>query len=219
VPTAKPVSKEILLAQLRWRYATKKFDPARRIAPADWAALEEALVLSPSSWGVQPWKFVVVTDAAVKEKLVPAAWNQRQVADASHTVVLCIKKNLGLAEIEAHVRRTAEVRGIPHESLAKLRAAIVKDLVEGPRRETVDRWAALQVYIALGNFMTSAALLGIDTCPLEGFDPGKVDEVLGLPEKRLASTVMCAAGYRAADDRSAALPKVRFPLDAVIERV
>ncbi len=214
-----PVSNESLLAQLRWRYAVKRFDPARKIAPADWKTLEEALVLTPSSYGIQPWKFVVVTEQATKDRLVPAAWNQRQVADASHVVVLCIKKHLTADDVDAFVRRTAQVRGVAPESLDKFKAMMVGDLIEGARSWVINQWAANQVYIALGNFMTSAALLGIDTCPMEGFEPPKVDQVLGLPKKGLGSTVLCAAGYRSSDDKYASLPKVRFPVDAVVERI
>ena len=216
---ARPVANESLLAQLRWRYAVKKFDPARRIALPDWQALEEALVLTPSSYNLQPWKFVVVADPAVKEQLLPLCFNQRQVVDGSHVVVLCIKKHFGLQDVDAHLKRLSEVRAVPLESLARLRDGIVRDLLDGPRSWVVNQWASNQVFIALGNFMTSAALLGIDTCPMEGFEPGKVDQLLGLARKGLASAVMCVAGYRAADDRFAGLPKVRFPVDEVIERI
>ncbi len=212
------VSAEKLLAQLRWRYAVKKFDANRKIEPATWRALEEALVLTPSSYGLQPWKFVVVEDAALREQLVAMSWNQRQVAEASHLVVLCIRKNLSAADIDRFVRRTAEVRGVAPESLAKFGAMMVRDVVDGPRSLIANQWAANQAYIALGNFMTAAAMVGVDTCPMEGFEPAKYDSLLGLSAKGLAATVVCVAGYRAADDKYAALPKVRFPLDEVIER-
>jgi nitroreductase len=217
--TMQPISGDTLLAQLQWRYAVKRFDATKKIAPADWKVLEEALVLTPSSWGMQPWKFVVVTDAATKEKMLPLCWNQKQVVDGSHVVVFCIKKHLKVEEIDAYVRRVAQVRGIAPESLQRLRDVIVGDLIDGARNLIINQWAANQVFIALGNFMTCAALLGIDTCPMEGFDPPKVDLLLGLAKKGLASTVLCAAGVRAADDKYATLPKIRFPIDAVIERV
>src|SRR5688572_33248035 len=100
-----------LVKQLNWRYATKQFDPQRKIKPEDWAALEEALVLTPSSYGLQPWKFVVVKDAATREKLVGASWGQRQVADASHLVVFAVKAEIGERDIEEYIERIAEVRG------------------------------------------------------------------------------------------------------------
>jgi nitroreductase len=217
--TPQPISNETLLAQLRWRYATKKFDPTRKISADDWRTLEEALVLTPSSYGLQPWKFIVITDPVTKEKLVPVSWGQRQVADASHLVLFAIKTNLTADDIDHFLKRIAAVRGLNKDSLATYRQMMVGDVVEGDRSKVVAEWAARQVYIALGNFLTSAAMLGIDTCPMEGFEPAKYDEILGLPARGLAATVAAVAGYRAADDKYAMLPKVRFPAEEVIEYV
>jgi nitroreductase len=215
----KTLSPETLLQQLRWRYATKKFDPARRIPAEEWRALEKALVLAPSSWGLQPWKFVVITDQETKQKLRAASWNQPQVADCSHFVVFAIKKHLGVGDIDAHLDRVTAVRGVPREALADYRNLMVGDLVEGPRSWNVNAWAARQVYLALGSFLTCAALLGIDACPMEGFEPDKYDQILGLARRGLAAAVVCAAGYRADDDKYAAAPKVRFLASEVIERL
>jgi len=210
---------ERLVRRLRWRYSVKKFDPARKIPPADWQALEDALVLTPSSYGLQPWKFVVVTDPAMKDQLLPLSWNQAQIVDCSHVVVFCIRRPLGTEHIDAHVKRMAEVRGVGVEALAKFRNVVVTDLVEGARAWTINLWAANQVYIALGNFMTSAALLGVDTCPMEGFDPVKYDATLGLGKRGLASTVVCTAGYRAPECKYQHFKKVRFQNDQVVERI
>lgn len=206
-----------LVQQLKWRYATKKFDSTKRIDPATWSALEEALVLSPSSYGLQPWKFLVVTDPALKAKLRPASWNQAQVEDCSHHVVFLVRKDLGLPEIEHFVDRIAEVRGVSRESLAGYRGYMVGDLAEGPRAKAINEWAARQVYIALGNFMTAAAMLGVDTCPMEGLVPAQYDEILGLEGSGWATLCACPAGYRASDDKYAEVPKVRFPREEVIE--
>ena len=208
-----------LVAQLRWRYAVKKFDPARKIPGDQWNDLEQALVLTPSSYGLQPWRFVVVTDAETRAKLRPASWNQSQVTDCSHYVVFACRGKFGAADIDRYVKRIAEVRGVAAESLARYRDAMVRDLVEGPRSKAIDEWVALQTYIALGNFMTAAAVAGIDTCPMEGIEPLKYDEILGLPAEGCRTAVACAAGYRAADDKYAAAPKVRYPVDDVIRRV
>lgn len=212
-----PMTGSALIQQLKWRYATKKFDATKRIDPATWSALEEALVLSPSSYGLQPWKFLVVTDPALKTKLRAVSWNQAQVEDCSHHVVFLVKKDLGLPEIEHYVDRIAEVRGVSRESLAGYRGYMVSDLAEGPRAKTINEWAARQVYIALGNFMTAAAVLGVDTCPMEGLVPAKYDEILGLEDSGWATLCACPAGYRAADDKYADAPKVRFPREEVIE--
>jgi len=206
-----------LIQQLKWRYATKQFDATRQIDPATWSAMEEALVLSPSSYGLQPWKFLVVTDPALKTKLRAVSWNQAQVEDCSHHVVFLVKKDLGLPEIEHFVDRIAEVRGVSRESLAGYRGYMVSDLAEGPRAKTINEWAARQVYIALGNFMTAAAVLGVDTCPMEGLVPAKYDEILGLEGSGWATLCACPAGYRAAEDKYADAPKVRFPREELIE--
>jgi nitroreductase len=210
------ITGEELLQQLHWRYATKQFDPRRKINPADWAALEDALVLSPSSFGLQPWKFVVVTNPVLREKLVPASWGQRQVADASHLVVFALKKNFSEADVAAYVRRISEVRGIPSEALAGYHGMMVGSLFKGRDAAARARWSALQIYIALGNFLTSTALLGIDACPMEGIEPAKYDEILGFDALGLGTVVVATAGYRAATDKSAALKKVRFAKSEVL---
>ncbi len=216
---SKPVSNETLLKQLNWRYAVKKFDPSRRISDADWETLERALVLTPSSFGLQPWRFVVITDPATKERLVPMSWGQRQVVDASHVVVFTVRKPLTESDVVRHIARTAEVRGVTAESLAGFQKMMLGSLVPPPADVDINHWAALQAYIALGTFMTSAALLGIDTCPMEGIVPAKYDELLELPNEGYGTVVVCVAGYRAADDKYAAAPKVRFPREDVIRRI
>jgi len=210
------LTSEQLLQQLHWRYATKQFDPARKISAADWAAIEEALVLSPSSFGLQPWKFVVVTNPALREKLVPVSWGQRQVAEASHLVVFALKKNFSEADVTAYIERISAVRGIPAAALGQYNEMMVGSLFKGRDAAARKAWAIDQIYIALGNFLTSAAVLGIDTCPMEGIDPVKYDEILGLDALGLASVVVGVAGYRAATDKYAALKKVRFEHKDVI---
>ncbi|MGE3312430.1 MAG: NAD(P)H-dependent oxidoreductase [Limisphaerales bacterium] len=207
-----------VLDSLNWRYATKSFDPTREIPEETWDGLEQALVLTPSSYGLQPWKFLVLRDRNLRERLVPHAWGQRQVVEASVLVVFSIRLNLGIAEIEAHLRRISEVRGTPLERLEGFRKMMVDTLVEGGMRPVINEWAARQSYIALGNFMTAAALVGVDTCPLEGFEPERFDEILDLKGRGWASVVCCAAGYRMADDRHGRLAKVRFRREDVVER-
>lgn len=208
-----------ILQNLQWRYATKKFDPKRRISSSDWSTLEDALVLTPSSFGLQPWKFIVITDPKVKSELKPVSWNQQQFIDCSHVVVFAIRKNMGKPEIEAHLRHVAEVRALSLESLDAYRQMMVSNLVEGPISLNINFWAARQAYIALGNFLTCAAMLHIDACPIEGFEPAKYDQILGLSKQNLASVVVAVAGYRAKDDKYAELPKVRFDRENLIERI
>ena len=215
----RPIQNEALIQQLRWRYATKKFDPARKISDEDWETLEEALVLTPSSFGLQPWKFFVVSNPVLREKLLPVSWGQRQVIDASHLVVFAIRKNLGTEDLDHYLRRMAEVRGIGVASLDPFRKIVAGFLSRDPSEFNVNEWATRQVYIALGNFMTSAALIGIDTCPMEGLEPAQYDQVLGLAGLGYATVVACPAGYRASDDKYAVTPKVRFPASEMIQRI
>ena len=217
--TTKPVLNDTLLNQLHWRYATKQFDPSRKVPTTDWKTLEETLVLTPSSFGLQPWRFIVVTDQTTKDKLVPASWGQRQVADASHVVVFAIKKNVGPAEVDRYLARIAEVRGVGVDSLNGFREVLTGFLAQPADAFDANEWSSRQVYIALGNFLTSAALLGIDTCPMEGIEPARYDEVLGLSAQGYQTVVVAAAGYRAAEDKYAALPKVRFAPEEVIAHV
>lgn len=205
------------VAALGWRYAVKKFDPARKIAADTWAKLEDALRLSPSSYGLQPWKFVVVTDPAVRQRLRPVAWDQPQITDASHLVVFCVKKGMGQADAERLVKRIAQVRGLPAESLDGYKQMMSRSLSK-PAAE-IDPWMTHQVYIALGVFLTTAAVLGVDACPMEGFQPDKFDEMLGLSAKGYGSVVLATAGYRAADDGYGQLAKVRYEPAEVIEHV
>lgn len=211
------LSADQLLQQLHWRYATKQFDPTKKI-PADlWHALEQALILTPSSFGMQPWKFFVITDAELREKLVPYSWNQRQVADASHLVVLAFKKEMNAADVDRYMELISTVRQVPPESLDGF-AGVIKSFLTNPSRPvSVDEWAIRQVYIALGQLMTSAALLGLDTCPMEGFDVPKYNEILGLEALGYKAVVLCPVGYRAADDKYATLPKVRYDHDTMID--
>jgi nitroreductase len=213
------ISNDTLLSQLRWRYATKAFDPTKKIAPGDWAALEQALILTPTSYGFQPYRFVVVTNQAIKDQFVPHSWNQKQPSEASHFVVFAAKENVTEADVDHYMMHTAAIRGVPVESLAGFRKVLIADIVTGPRSADQHEWATRQTYIALGNFMTAAALVGIDTCPMEGIAPLRYDEILGLTGGGYRTVVACAAGYRAAHDKYALLPKVRYAADELVIHV
>lgn len=207
-----------LLAALRWRYATKQFDPSRHI-PADvWNALEESLVLTPSSFGLQPWKFIVVRDPAVRERLKLESWNQPQATDASHFVVLAARCDLGAGDIDGWIQCLAEVQGQPVENFARLKGMIV-GFAETMSHESRHAWNVRQTYIALGQLMAAAAMLGIDTCPMEGISTAAYDRILGLEGGGHATAVACALGYRAADDKYAEMPKARYPRERVIHRI
>lgn len=214
--TAPNFSSDSVLQVLNWRYATKMFDADKKIPTDTWSALEQSLVLAPSSFGLEPWKFFVIDDVAVRKKLLEASWNQSQVVDASHLVVLTIKTGLNESDVDRSMARTAEVRDVPMESLEGF-SNTIKDFMKNI--PDVDHWSTRQVYIALSQLMTSAALLGIDTCPMEGFMPEKYDEILGLPEKGYHAVVVCALGYRSEEDKYAQRAKVRFPLEDKLQHI
>jgi nitroreductase len=217
--SVKPLPANSLIASLKWRYATKVFDSTRIIDAATWKALEEALVLTPSSYGLQPWKFIVITDRDLLKELRVHSWNQAQVTDCSHYVVFACMRKIGEADIDRSIARAAEIRGVTVASLDTYRHMMVRDVVHGPRGETSLEWAARQAYIALGNFMTAAALLRVDTCPMEGFSPAEYDRALGLTARGLTAAVCCAAGYRCTSDKYAEKPKVRFTVEEMVERI
>ncbi|HNY29369.1 MAG TPA: NAD(P)H-dependent oxidoreductase [Fibrobacteria bacterium] len=201
-----------LLEILSRRYATKQFDSSRQILDSTWEALRKAASLSPSSYGLEPYRLVDVRDPAKRQALRAAAWNQPQVTDASRLVVFAIESPFGKAQVDAFIARTAAQRGVPVESLEGYRGVMVGDLVEGPRAAKIRTWASNQAYIVLGNLMAAAAQLGVDSCPLEGLDPVKFDEILGLKELGLETVCALPLGYRLETDKYASLPKVRKPL-------
>ena len=214
-----PISPVQLVEALNWRYATKKFDPAKKIPVDSWEALEAALVLAPSSIGLQPWKFFVVSSSAVKHQLMDASYRQAQVADCSHFVVFTARRDIDAGHVDRHILRMAEVTGATVESLGKFRSMTLRNLEKAREAGTLDTWQEHQIYIALGQFMASAALLGVDTCPMEGIEPEKYDEILGLAGSNYTTVVACATGYRLPDDKYATMKKVRFKAEDVIVRV
>lgn len=204
-----------IIEALQWRYATKRFDPAKKVPEKDVQELLEAARLAPSSYGLQPWGFVVVTDPAVRKQLRSHAWNQSQVEDASHLIVLCARTDINAAHVKRYVQAIAKTRGVPEESL-KDYEGVMLDFIKSMAPAELVSWARHQVYLALGILLESAALKRIDACPMEGFDAKRFDDVLGLAKRNLTATVLCTLGYRATDDRAAALTKVRFAANDVI---
>jgi len=205
-----PIAPSTLIEALKWRYATKRFDPTKKISDEIWAALELSLVLAPSSMGIQPWKFLVVQDPALREKLGAASYGQKQITECSHLVVFALRKDLDELHIDRHLDRTHEVRGGAKEALLGYRAMIARNTEEARKTGRLNAWMEHQVYIALGQFIASAALLGVDTCPMEGIQPAQYDEILGLAPQSYATICACPAGFRAESDKYAAIPKVRF---------
>ena len=211
------LSNETLLTRFHLRYATKNFDPVRKIPAATWTTLEQVLVLSPSSYGLQPWRFVIVRNPQLRVTLQPLTLGQPQVVDCSHFVVFARKNVLTGADAEKLVNRTTDVRGMPRGARRGCYDTMVSDGVKGPRSVWVKEWTERQTYVALGNLMTSAALLGVDACPMEGLDPAGYDAALGLGTIGYSTVCACALGYRAGNDPYAAAKKVRYEFSEVGE--
>jgi len=209
-----------LLKALEWRYATKVFDPAKKIPVDTWQALEKALILTPTSYGLQPYQFLVINDPAKRAELLPHSWGQKQVVDASHFVVFTAKNKMTEADVNKLIQRTVEIRKLPAaEALGTYRFMMLGDVVNGPRGKIAHEWATRQTYIALGNLMTCAAVLGIDACPMEGLVPAEYDKVLNLNGSGYATVVACALGYRSADDKYAKLAKVRYDAKDIVRQI
>jgi nitroreductase len=208
-----------LLEALNWRYATKFFDATKKI-PADiWRTLEQALVLTPTSYGLQPYKFLVISNPKKRFELLPHSWGQKQVVDASHFVVFTARTEMTEADVDRFIQRTTEVRKLPDGAFNPYRDMIMGDIVNGPRGKIAHEWATRQTYIALGNLMTCAAMLGVDACPMEGIVPAEYDKILNLNGSGYATVVACALGYRAVSDKYASLTKVRYETKDVVQQI
>ncbi len=204
-----------LLSALQWRYATKQFDPAKPIAADVWEALKRSLVLAPSSFGLQPWRFLVVEDPATREALKAESWNQPQVTDAARFIVLTARTGLSADDIKGWISCLAHTQGKTPEDFAMLQG-MIEGFTGSMSEQQLHAWNIRQVYIALGQLMTSAALLGVDSCPMEGIAAAAYDRILGLEGSGYATAVACALGHRSAEDKYAAAPKARYPLETVI---
>jgi nitroreductase len=199
---------------LQWRYATKKFDPLKKIPKLEFEALLETLRLSPSSFGLQPWKFIIVRDPALRKQLKSHAMDQPQITDADTLIVFCAVKTMDENYVKRYVKRIADVRGGTNEALVNYEQMMLASL-KGKSPEVLSGWMKRQVYIALGVLLVECAHRKIDACPMEGFSPQEFDEILGLPQQGLESVVLCAVGYRADDDHYAHLKKVRSKQEEV----
>jgi nitroreductase len=211
------LSPEALKHALNWRCAVKSFDAKKKISERDWSALEASLVLSPSSYGLQPWKFVVITNQAIKDQLPAISWNQSQPKDCSHMVVIAARRGMDEGYVQKFMDSIVATRGVPAAALKGYQDMILGNMKHAEGKHAV--WNSHQTYIALGFLMLGAAALGIDTCPMEGIIKDKYDALLGLDKTEYTSSVGCALGYRAEDDKYTKMAKVRFPASEMVIRV
>ena len=210
-------AKEIL-QQLQWRYAVKKFDASKKLTDEQWTNLSDALILSASSYGLQPWKFFVIKNPEVRNVLRTHSYNQPQVEEASHFVVFAHLNKLTPNYIQSYIDSIALQRKVDPSSLDGFKKAMLDNLASmSPEQTTL--WASRQTYIALGNFLSAAAMMGIDACPMEGFDKKAYDNVLSLQTTNYSSVVVCAVGFRSTEDKLSEQKKVRFAKSEVIQYV
>ncbi len=206
-----------IIESLQWRYATKKFDPNKSLTQEKLHTLKEAFNLTATSFGLQTMSMVIVKNEVMRGQLLKAAYNQRQIVDASHLVVLCIKDHIQPDDIDALYDNVIQLRQTPKTILEPYRndlKMMMQNMTQGEQQE----WSMRQVYIAIGNLMTVCAVERIDSCPMEGFDRAQFDAILNLEEKGLKSVLLLPVGYRAEDDMFSGFKKVRKKLhDAVLE--
>ncbi|WP_339700473.1 NAD(P)H-dependent oxidoreductase [uncultured Marixanthomonas sp.] len=196
------------LENLNWRYATKKFDATKKINETDLEFLKEAMQLSASSYGLQPYEILVIEDAELREKLKPAAWNQSQTTDASQLIVIANKVGFGDELIDSYIENVSTVRELPLESLSNF-SSFMKSKIGEFSIEQKAQWTQNQSYIVLGNLLSAAAEIKVDVCPMEGFDAKVFNEILELDKKGLNTAVIATIGYRSEEDDTQHYPKVR----------
>ena len=199
---------ENYIENLNWRYATKKFNTDKKLSEDDVQRLVKSIQLSASSYGLQPYEVFVISDEETKAKLKPAAWNQSQITDASHLFVFAGLKKLDENYIDSYVENISKIRDIQVQDLSALKEKLVANIVEKPE-ENQKIWAQKQAYLALGNLLSAAAHLKIDTCPMEGFDEQEFDKILGISGTNLTTAVIATAGYRSEEDQMQHAKKVR----------
>jgi nitroreductase/dihydropteridine reductase len=199
-----------LVKALEWRYATKKFDNTKKISADKLDILLKATQLAPSSYGLQHYKVLVVEDTAIREQLKEAAYGQAQLTDASQVIVFAAETEINEAYVKNYIDEIVRVRQVDREKVADFENTILGAIAHLTEDQKI-AWAHKQAYIALGVLISAASEEGIDTCPMEGINAGKFDEILGLKEKGLTTSVILPIGYRSEEDHYSQFAKVRKP--------
>ena len=205
-----------LIESLKWRYATKKMDATKKVSEQDIDCIKEAVQLSASSYGLQPYTVLDIRDSELRKEIHPMCWNQSQITDASHIFIFCNYNKLDEQDVDSLIRLKSETNEVPIEKISGY-----GDFVKGKLKEKSEiemfHWSAKQAYIALGNALTACAELNIDSTPMEGFEPEEVNKLLGLNDKGLNACVILAIGYRSLDDQTQFSKKVRKPINTMFE--
>ena len=206
-----------MIEALEWRYATKKFDDTKHIDSSKVEVLKKAFNLTPTSYGLQPLRLVVIKDQQLKDKLFESSYNQIQVKSASHVLVICTENSVDEPFINHNFELQKEIRNAKDENIKSFREFLIKDFGKKSDQD-IKKWAINQAYLAMGNLLTICAAEKIDACPMEGFDGAAYDKILNLNEKGISSALVLPVGYRAEDDKFAGFLKVRRPqTETIIE--
>ncbi|PQB04863.1 NAD(P)H-dependent oxidoreductase [Aureitalea marina] len=206
------------LDSLNWRYATKKFDPSKSLSDEDLDYIKEAMRLSASSYGLQPYEVLIIQDPEIRAKLKPASWNQTQITDAAYVVVIANQSTFGDELVDDYIDNLVETRGVSKEDVQGY-ADFMKNTLGGFPEEIKAQWTAKQSYIVLANLLSAAAERRVDACPMEGFDPAQYNEILGLGERNLNAAVVATIGYRSDEDATQHYPKVRKSNDILFKTI
>ncbi len=204
-----------ILDQLNWRYACKKFDTEKKLSPEQVDTLVKAFNLTATSYGLQPMKLQVITNTDLREKLFANSFNQAQVKDASHLFVITAKVNMNQSDIDAYFDLIDDLRATPKELIAPYRAHLT-NWVASESENNIDIWARKQTYIALGNLLNVCAVIGVDSCPMEGFDANAYDEILNLKETDFTTSLVLPVGFRHEEDFMSQLKKVRMEESKIV---
>ena len=207
-----------IIKSLEWRYACKKFDENKKLSETQIETLKKAFNLTPTSFGLQPVKMLIIEGKELKEKIFKHSYFQAQVTTCSHLLVFCIDTVVNEKTIDTYFDMEKEVRGVSEEVISDFRNQL-KDMYKNKSKEEIEQSSIYQTYIILGNLMTVCALEKIDSCPMEGFIPEKIDEILNLSDKNLKSVLMLPVGFRAEDDFMSKMKKVRKPLEIMVEEL
>jgi len=206
-----------IINKLQWRYATKAFEPNKIVPTKKMDIIKQAFNLTATSFGLQPIKLIVIKDKELQEQLLPYSFNQKQIVQASHVLILCIQTNIDKEFVTNYFDRVHKIRNTPKDILKPFEEFLINDF-ENKSQQDIENWAINQAYLALGNLMTVCALEDIDSCPMEGFMPEKYDEFLGLKKQGLKSVLLLPIGYRDEKDMFSDFKKVRKHIsDSIIE--
>lgn len=208
-----------ITAQLNWRYATKKYDTTKKVSAENIAQLKEAVQLSASSFGLQPYRILLIEDEAVRAKLIGASFNQTPIADASHLMVFAIENNVDDTYVDTYFDNLSKTRDLKVEGDVLAYKGFMAGAIQRMSAEQKKNWATNQAYLALGNLLFAAALMEIDATPMEGFMASQYDDILGLQAKGISSVVIAAIGYRHQEDFFQHFKKVRKPIEQLFETI